>query len=109
MPFRLNPLYGTLDLVNGTGGTGTGNVTGFPPTTPQAIARWVDTAGTEIENSPGTLVQDGGGIEAQGFITNKLITETLHIGSNQTMITSGFSIELTGELIIDGDGELVVV
>ena len=107
MPFKFNPLTSQLDLV-GTSGSGSGDVTGPLPSTDNAITRYDGTSGKVIQTSLTTL-QDGGGIEAQGFITRKLITDSIEIGSNQTMLTSGFSIELTGELIIDGDGELVVV
>lgn len=105
MGLKFNPVTGLLDLV---GNAGSGNVTGISPTDVNAIARWDDTTGTTIKNSE-TYVQDGGGIEAQGFITRKLITDSITIHSDEAMVTSGFSIELTGELIIEADGELVVV
>jgi hypothetical protein len=105
--FKLNVLTGQLDLVNSS--SGSGNVTGVPPTDINAIARWDDTTGTTIKNSPGTYIQDSGAIVAQAHITNTIITGEVTIDSDHVMITSGFTIEPTGELVIESDGELVVV
>lgn len=107
MPFRFNPITGTLDLVNDT--STSGNVTGFPPTDPRAIARWVDTAGTQIENSPGTLVQDGGAIQASGFITNRSVTTLVSVPSQYSWIAPELEIELTGSIEIEPDGELIII
>ena len=106
MAFKFNPITGTLDLVNASG-TGSG-VTRVGSTVDKSISRWSGNDSDTIQGSK-TLVQDGGGIEAQGFITNRLITDTITIGSDQVMVSSGFSIELTGELVIEADGELVIV
>jgi hypothetical protein len=107
LAWKFNPFTGQLDLV-GSGSSGSGDVVGPASATDNAIARYDGTTGKLIQDSK-TLVQDGGGIEAQGFITNKLITDTIVIHANQVMVTSGFSIELTGELVIEADGELVLV
>ena len=87
MPFKFNPLTGQLDLVNPTT-TDTGNVTGLSPTTPTAIARWVDTGGTEIENSE-ALIQDSGAIEAQGYITQRTILTSVTVNSGESWISPG--------------------
>ena len=92
-----------------TSGVSPGNVTGIPPTTVGAIARWEDTSGTTIENSPGTLVQDGGAIEASGFITNRSITTLIHIPTEYSMIAPELEIELTGSIEIEPDGELIII
>lgn len=105
MGFKLNPLTGKLDM---TGGSTSGGVQGPSSATNNAIARYDGTTGQIIQNSK-AIVQDGGGVEGQGFITNKLITDTIVIGNNQVMVSSGFSIESTGELVISLDGELVLV
>jgi len=101
MPFKFNPFTTELDFYQN-------GVMGISPTTDTAIARWVGTNADTIENSK-AYVQDGGAIEAQGFITRKLITDSIQINSNNVMITDGFSLELTGELVIESDGELVIV
>ena len=101
MGFKFNPFTGTLDLVEG-GVSRVGN------TNDKRIVRWKNNNSDTIENSL-ALVQDGGSVVAQGFITKKLITDTILIESNNVMVTSGFSIELDGELIIESDGELVLV
>lgn len=92
-----------------TGGSGSGNVTGIPPTTIDAITRWADAAGSVIKNSPGTLVQDGGAIQATGFITNRSVTTLLSIPSEYSCIAPELEIELTGSIEIEPDGELIII
>jgi len=104
MPFVFNPLTGSLDLVNAPGG----DVFGPSSSTDNAIARFNGTTGKLIQNSKAT-VQDGGAVVAQGFITNRIITDLVTIPSNHVMITSSFSIESGGELVIESDAEVVIV
>lgn len=106
MPFRFNPFTGTLDLVN-SAGSGSG-VTRIGATTDKSITRWIGTSADTVQGSK-TLLQDGGGIEAQGFVTRTLITDQITIGSQQVMVSGGFSVEPTGELVIETDGELIIV
>lgn len=108
MPFRLNPIYGTLDLV-GSSSSGSGNVTGIAPTDIRAIARWNDTSGTTIENSPGTLVQDSGAIEAQGFITNRIVTGTVVVNTNESWISPSLVIQPGGMILLSPDSELILI
>lgn len=109
MAFKFNPITGQLDLVNSNNTPGSGNVTGVPPTDPNAIARWVDTAGTTIENSPGTYVQDGGAIQSSGFMTNRTITSTISIPDGYSMISSSLELELGGSIELEPNGELIIV
>jgi hypothetical protein len=109
MKVVLNPFTGELQLVNSSGGGGSGNVTGIPPTTPGAIARWVDTGGTTIENSAGTLVQDGGAIQASGFLTDRSVTTLIHIPAEYSMIAPELELEITGTIEIEVDGELIIL
>ena len=106
MGYKFNIFSGTLDIV-GTSSSG-GGVQGPPSSTDKAIARWDGTTGNIIQDSK-TVLQDGGAIEAQGFITRRLITDNITIDSDNVMITDGFSLEPTGELVIEADGELVIV
>ena len=106
MSLKFNPFTGTLDIV-GTS-TGGGDVFGPASATDNAIARYDTTTGKLIQNSKATI-QDGGAIVAQGFIANKLITDVITIGADQVFVSSGFSIEATGELVIEADGEFVLV
>jgi len=106
MGFKLNVFTGTLDIV-GKAGTGSG-VVRVGPTNNRHITRWAGDSSDTIQNSKASI-QDGGSLVAQGYITNKLITDTILIQSNHTMLTSGFSIESGGELVIEADGEIVVV
>ena len=94
-------------LVDALTASGTGDVTGTPPSTDKAIARYLGITGKVIQNSK-TVVQDGGSIEAQAFVMNRLITDTVHIGPDQSCLASSISIE-DGELQIEEDGELVLV
>ena len=121
----LNGLTGVIDLVAGTPnititevgnnidisftGTGTGNVTGIPPTDIRAIARWADITGTTIENSPDTLVQDSGAIQAQGFITSRSVTGIVSIPAQFSWIAPELQIELSGAIEIEADGELIIL
>lgn len=104
MPFKFNPLNGTFDFVNKAS---SGGVQGPSSSTDKAIARYNGTTGQIIQNSK-TLVQDGGAIEAQGFVVNKMITDQIVVHGNQSFITDGFSIE-GGDLVIEADGEVVII
>lgn len=107
MPFKFNPIYGTLDLVNSSS-AGTGNVTGVPPTDINAITRWADTTGTTIKNSPGTKVQDSGAIEAQGFLTQRSVANLVTIPSGESWIAPELEID-GGSIEIEADGELIII
>jgi hypothetical protein len=106
MPYRFNIFTGTLDITGSSSSSGT--VTGIPPTTITAIARWADTTGTTIENSL-ALIQDGGAIQASGFLTNRSVTTLISIPSEFSMIAPELELELTGEIDIEADGELIII
>lgn len=89
--------------------TSTGNVSGVPPTDVNAIARWDNTSGTVIKNSPNTYVQDGGAIQASGFITTRSVTTLVVVPSGDSMIAPNLEIELSGSLEIEPDGELIII
>lgn len=93
----------------GGGATGTSGVTGVPPTDIDAIARWNDTTGTSIKNSPNTAVQDGGGIQAMGFIGAKEIIAAVVIPDKSYMIATGLTVMITGSISIGSDSELVLI
>ena len=105
MAFKFNPLTGELDLVNPSV-TGSGIVSAGS-STDKAIARWDGTTGNIIQDSK-TLLQDGGGLQAQAFLFKKLIQDTVTIPSDYSMIATDLTID-GGELIINGDGELVII
>lgn len=87
----------------------TGNVTGVPPTDINAIARWDNTTGTRIKNSPSTYIQDGGAIQASGFITTRSVTTQITVPSGDSMIAPNLEIELSGSIEIEPDGELIII
>jgi hypothetical protein len=107
MSYRLNIFTGTLDIT-GTSGSGSGNVTGIPPTTIGAITVWASTDGTEIQNSL-TNVQASGAIEAHGFITIRAITSLVTVNSGESWIAPEIEIELAGAIQIEPDGEMVII
>lgn len=107
MAFKFNVFTGTLDVVNPTS-SGSGSVSGVSPTLPKSITRWVDTMGTVIEDSK-TILQDGGAIEAQGFITRRAITDNVKINSGQSWIAPSLELELSGSIELEPDGEIIVV
>lgn len=109
MAYRFNIFTGTLDIV-GSSGSGSGNVTGIPPTDIRAITRWADTSGTTIENSPNTLVQDSGAIEAQGFITMRNISnDTVTVNDGETWIAPSIEMGPGGIIILAANAQLVIL
>jgi hypothetical protein len=101
MPYKFNPFTGTLDFYSGSG------VQGPTSSTDTAIARWNGVGGNLIQDSK-ALVQNGGGIEAQAFLTNRSIDETVQIKTNFTMIASNIEVN-DGEVVIEADGELLII
>lgn len=107
MPFKFNPIYGTLDLVGSTG-AGSGDVTGPASSDDQAIARFDGTTGKVIQNSPGTFVQDSGAVNAQAFVFNRQIINDVIVPNHYSIIASDVEI-LTGDIILQGDAELILI
>jgi hypothetical protein len=105
----LNPFNGRLELAVSTSGGGSGTVTGIPPTNIGAIARWADTTGTTIENSPDTNVQDSGAIEAQGFISERNVNGTVTVNTDETWIAPGLTMQPGSNIIIAAGGQLLIL
>ena len=106
MGYKFNVFTGTLDLVNAT--PASGNVNGVPPTDINAITRWANTSGTLIKNSPHTLVQDSGAIEAQAFVFEREIQNDVTVPDGYVVIST--DVELTtGDIILDGDATLLLL
>lgn len=106
MGFKFNIFTGTLDIVSSS--SGSGNVTGIPPTDINAIARWADTTGTTIENSPGTFVQDSGAVQAQAFVFDRQVINDINVPDHFTMISTDVEL-ISGDIILDGDAQLVLL
>jgi len=106
----LNPFTGFLELVGTSGGGGGGNVSGPSPasSTDHAIARWDGTTGRLLEDSL-TDLQDGGAIEAQGFITRRAVTDLVVVPSGESWIAPDLSVELGGSIELELDSELIIV
>lgn len=102
----INPFTGELQLVLKP--STSGSVIGIPPTNINAIARWDDTTATTIKNSPGTLVQDGGGIEAQMFVFNRQILNDVTIPDHYSAVSSDVEL-ISGDIILLGDAQLILL
>lgn len=105
MAYKFNPFTGTLDYYQAGSSQG---VTGVAPTDINAIARWANTGATVIANSPGTYVQDSGAIQAQGFITNRVVTGVMDVPSNHTLITDSLEMQ-PGSMITMHPGSKIII
>lgn len=105
MAYKLNPFTGNLDYYVAA----SGNVGGVPPTDINAIARWADTGGTQIKNSPGTFVQDGGSIQAQGFIENRQVSVAIDVPSNYTWQTDSIEMQPGGVITMHPGSKIIII
>jgi hypothetical protein len=105
MPYLFNVFTSNLDYYNNTG---TGDVVGIAPTTPGAIATWVDTMATTIQNSI-TNVQASGAIEAQGYITNRNVSGTVTVNGTESWIAPGLTLQPGSNVIIQPGGEIIII
>lgn len=99
---------GTSGTGGASNGSGSGNVTGIPPTTIGAIAVWDDTTATTIENSL-TNVQASGAIESHGFITIRSVMNLVIVNPGESWIAPEMEIELSGAIEIEPDGEMIII
>lgn len=104
MPFKMNPVTGQLDLVSNLNGFVKGPISA----TDNAIARYDGTSGKLIQDSK-TIVQDGGAIEAQGFLTRRSVTDLVSIPSGESWIAPELELEISGSIEIESDGELIII
>lgn len=89
------------------GGGGSGSVNGPGSSTDNAIVVWNGTTGTLIKDSF-AIMESSGAIMSQGFIENRQILRTTTVPDKFIMISK--DVELTsGDLILQGDGELIIV
>jgi hypothetical protein len=91
-----------------TGGGGSGNVTGIPPTTIGAIAVWDNTTATLLINSL-TNIQTSGAIEAQGYITRRSVTGNVTINADETWIAPSIELAAGGSIVIESGGDIIIV
>lgn len=93
----------------GSGTPGSGDVNGPSSSTDKAITRWDGTTGKLIQDSPGTLVQDGGAVETAGFITNRNLSTTVTVHTGETWIAPSMNL-LPGSLIVlEGDAQFIIL
>jgi len=90
-----------------SGGGGSGNVTGIPPTNIRDIAIWANTTGTLIEDSL-AQVQVGGTVQAQEFVFDRQIINDVIVPDHYTMIGSDMEL-ISGDIILDGDAQLILL
>ena len=99
MPYRINPFTGQLDVIDVVGPTGA---------TDNAIARYDGTTGKLIQDSLDTI-QDGGGIEANAYITRINVTTTITVHTDEAWISPNLNLTLTGSIILEPDSELIIM
>lgn len=105
MGFKFNPIYGTLDLV---GTSSSGDVVGPAGATDKAIARYDGTTGKLIQNSK-TILQDGGAIEAQGFITRSIVDDDVVVHTDEAWIAPSLVLDVGGSIVMEAESELIIV
>lgn len=105
MAFKLNPLTGRLDITNNSSSSG---VTRVGSTTDKSITRWLGNNANTIQGSLAS-VQDGGAVQASGFVGTKDITTAVELPNNHYMVATGLTIELTGSVTVGTDSELVLI
>jgi len=102
MPYKYNPFTGNLDFYSGSG------VSGPSSSTFQGIARYADTTGQVLEDSPYATVQDSGAVQAQAFIFNNAINNNVVVPANNVML--GRNVQVTsGDIILNSDAELLLL
>jgi hypothetical protein len=105
MPYLFNVFTSNLDYYNNSG---TGDVIGIPPTTAGAIATWVDTSATTIQNTL-TNVQSSGAIEAQGYLTNRNVSGTVTVNDNESWIAPALTLQPGSNVTIYPGGEIIIL
>lgn len=114
------PLVATVykqDSVNGylyieggmnSGGGGSGDVVGPGVSTDNAVTRWNGITGKLIQNSL-AILQDGGGMESQGFLSIRGVTNLIKINPGESWIAPSIQLELGGSIELEADGEIIIV
>lgn len=103
MPYKFNPFIGNLDFYkNNTG------ITGPISSTDKAITRWNGTAGDTVQDSPGTLIQDSGALQAQALIENRQINGTVNIPTNYSWIADSIEMQ-PGAIITMNPGSRIII
>jgi hypothetical protein len=105
MAFRFNIFTGTLDIV---GSSSSGGVNGIAPTAINHIATWVDTTASTIQNSL-ALVQPGGAIEAQGYISQRTVSGVVTVNTGESWIAPSLTIAPGGLIVLNPDAELIII
>lgn len=105
--FKFNVFTGTLDIVNRTS-TGGSGVTRVGTTNDRHITIWAGNSSDTIEDSKASI-QEGGAIDAQGFVGRKEIDDAVVIPDKHYMIATGITIMVTGSITISTDSELVLI
>lgn len=101
MGYRFNVFTGTLDIVDG-------GVTRVGSTVDKSIPRWVGASQNKIDGSK-ALIQDSGAIESQGYITNRVVTNTVTVNNNQSWISPSLEIAPGGIIVLSANSQLIIV
>jgi hypothetical protein len=105
MAFKLNVFTGTFDIVNRPDGIG---VTRSGPTGDRNIAIWAGNSVDAIQDSK-ALIQPSGVIEAQGFITNRNLTESVNVKSGYTWIAPSLNVSPGVTISLEPDAQLIII
>lgn len=96
-------------LVDALTTSGSGDVSGPASSDDEAIARFDGTTGKLIQNSPNTRVQDGGAIEALGFITKRRVDTTVTVRSGESWIAPAIEMQPGGVIVLESDAQLIII
>jgi hypothetical protein len=99
-----NVFTANFDYIN----VDTSAVDGPGSSTDKAIARWNGTSGKLLQDSPGTLVQDSGAIEAQSFVFDRQIINDVTVPDHYSSINSDVEL-ISGDFILLGDSQLILL
>jgi hypothetical protein len=109
--YKQDVAYGQLFIegsASGSGGGGSGDVVGPFTSTDKAIARYNGVTGTVVQDSPYSIVQDGGGIQAQAFVFNRQILHDVNVPNKYTIMSTDLEL-VTGDIILNGDSQLILI
>lgn len=110
--YQQDPVNGYLFIEDvsqaGSGGGGSGDVVGPGSATDKAIARFDGTTGRLIQDSPYSIVQDGGAVQAQAFVSNRQILHDVNVPNHYEMFGSDIEL-ISGDIILNGDAQLILL
>ena len=102
MPYAFNPFTGNLDFYRK-------GVTGPSVSTDRAIATYNGVTGQVIQDNPKAVVQAGGAVKSQGFITNSNVTDTVTVATDEVWIAPGLTIKPGGVVELAAGASIIII